>query len=103
MWLDQVLNPGPLTCESGALPTALCGPAHVEDASYLEGAQCCGYCPCTCTLIKNPVMMTKRRKNFLKISTGKSHIHINESTNIFLWNLHHFNFEGILTSSYVIF
>ena len=21
-------------------------------ASYLEGAHCCGYCPCTCTLIK---------------------------------------------------
>ena len=28
-WPDQVLNPGPLTYESGALPTALCGPAVV--------------------------------------------------------------------------
>ena len=27
MWPDRVLNPGPLTYESGALPTALCGPA----------------------------------------------------------------------------
>ena len=25
MWPDQVLNPGPLTYESGALLTALCG------------------------------------------------------------------------------
>ena len=28
MWPDRVSNPGPLTYESGALPTALCGPAH---------------------------------------------------------------------------
>ena len=27
MWPDRVLNPGPLTYESGALPTALRGPA----------------------------------------------------------------------------
>ena len=27
MWPDQVSNPGPLTYESGALPTALRGPA----------------------------------------------------------------------------
>ena len=27
MWPDLVSNPGPLTCESGALPTALRGPA----------------------------------------------------------------------------
>ena len=29
MWPDQVSNPGPLTYESGALPTALRGPARV--------------------------------------------------------------------------
>ena len=30
MWPDRVSNPGPLTYESGALPTALRGPAiHV--------------------------------------------------------------------------
>ena len=29
MWPDRVSNPGPLTYESGALPTALCGPARV--------------------------------------------------------------------------
>ena len=28
MWRDRVSNPGPLTYESGALPTVLCGPAH---------------------------------------------------------------------------
>ena len=28
MWSDRVSNPGPLTYESGALPTALCGPAQ---------------------------------------------------------------------------
>ena len=27
MWPDRVSNPGPLTNESGALPTALCGSA----------------------------------------------------------------------------
>ena len=27
MWPDRVSNPGPLTYESDALPTALCGPA----------------------------------------------------------------------------
>ena len=27
MWPGRVSNPGPLTYESGALPTALCGPA----------------------------------------------------------------------------
>ena len=26
---DRVSNPGPLTYESGALPIALCGPAHL--------------------------------------------------------------------------
>ena len=30
MWPDWVLNPGPLTYESGVLPTALCGPALKE-------------------------------------------------------------------------
>ena len=28
MWPDRVSNPGPLTYESGAIPTALCGPAR---------------------------------------------------------------------------
>ena len=28
MWPDRVSNPGPLTYESGALPTALRGPAR---------------------------------------------------------------------------
>ena len=32
MWPDRVSNPGPLTYESGALPTALRGPAASMDA-----------------------------------------------------------------------
>ena len=31
MWPDRVSNPGPLTYESGALPTALRGPANVRN------------------------------------------------------------------------
>ena len=31
MWPDRVSNPGPLTYESGALPTSLRGPAVVND------------------------------------------------------------------------
>ena len=30
MWPDMVSNPGPLTYESGALPTALRGPASAD-------------------------------------------------------------------------
>ena len=33
MWRDRVSNPGPLTYESGALLTALRGPATVSRAS----------------------------------------------------------------------
>ena len=29
MWPDRVSKPGPLSYESGALPTALCGPASL--------------------------------------------------------------------------
>ena len=32
MWPDRVSNPEPLTFESGVLPTALCGPAKVNEA-----------------------------------------------------------------------
>ena len=43
MWPDRVSNPGPLTYESGALPTALCGPAlkHVREREELMFK---GYC-----------------------------------------------------------
>ena len=34
MWPDRVSNPGLLTYESGALPTALCGPAICNQSSY---------------------------------------------------------------------
>ena len=30
MWPDRVSNPGPLTYGSGALPTALRGPAYID-------------------------------------------------------------------------
>ena len=33
---DRVSNPGPLTYESGALPTALRGPASAKDSSTLD-------------------------------------------------------------------
>ena len=33
MWPDRVLNPGPLTYESGALPTALRSPASLSEAA----------------------------------------------------------------------
>ena len=32
---DRVSNPGPLTYESGALPIALRGPAHVSKIMHL--------------------------------------------------------------------
>ena len=31
MWPDRVSNPGPLSSESGALPTALRGPAFMKN------------------------------------------------------------------------
>ena len=34
MWPDRVSNPGPLTYESGVLPTALRGPATGEEAVH---------------------------------------------------------------------
>ena len=34
MWPDRVSNPGPLTYESGALPTALRGPAPSVLSEY---------------------------------------------------------------------
>ena len=36
MWPNQVSNPGPLTYESGALPTALRGPAYPVNVSICE-------------------------------------------------------------------
>ena len=30
---------------------------YVQQASYLEGAHWCGCCPCTCMLIKNPLLV----------------------------------------------
>ena len=36
MWPDRVSNPGPLTCESGALPIALRGPAAAVEIGALR-------------------------------------------------------------------
>ena len=36
----------------------------VQQASYLEEGHWCGCCSCTCTLIKNPVMMMLMNKAF---------------------------------------
>ena len=54
MWPDRVSNPGPLTYESGALPTALRGPAAHHVKMYLDfieipsqnscSANVCSYC-----------------------------------------------------------
>ena len=46
MWPDRVSNPGPLTYESGVLPTALRGPlnlrcmVHLHLPFYLSGPGC---------------------------------------------------------------
>ena len=37
MWPDRVSNPGPLTYESGALPTALRGPAVCKAIMINDG------------------------------------------------------------------
>ena len=34
MWPDRVSNPGPLTYESGALPTAVRGPTEIELSNW---------------------------------------------------------------------
>ena len=39
MWPDRVSNPGPLTYESGVLPTALRGPAGANVAQTLYQQQ----------------------------------------------------------------
>ena len=36
MWPDRVSNPGPLTYDSGALPTALRGPASTYEGPYAD-------------------------------------------------------------------
>ena len=40
MWPDWVSNPGPLTYESGALPTAICGPAFKFESVYIITCTC---------------------------------------------------------------
>ena len=36
MWPDRVSNPGPLTYELGAQPTALRGPAYIDGMEFLS-------------------------------------------------------------------
>ena len=40
MWPDRVSNPGPLTYESGALLTALRGPAELKVYHAMNGKRC---------------------------------------------------------------
>ena len=44
---DRVSNPGPLTYESGALPIALRGPAHLHVLAYVCPLS---LCPCACAV-----------------------------------------------------
>ena len=47
MWPDRVSNPGPLTYESGALPTALRGPAFgLRGLRWFGGLRLCFSIPC---------------------------------------------------------
>ena len=41
MWPDRVSNPGPLTYKSGALQTALCGPAPFLKCMFKIGLAVC--------------------------------------------------------------
>ena len=41
---DRVLNPGPLTYESGALPIALRGPADLDEVAHYEPPHQVLYC-----------------------------------------------------------
>ena len=45
MWPDLVSNPRPPTCESGALPTALCGPAQRHGRTSVSFVFCHFSCP----------------------------------------------------------
>ena len=40
MWPDLVSNQGPLTYESGALPTALRGPAYIDGMESISVSVC---------------------------------------------------------------
>ena len=51
-WKLSAIDPHDRDTWRSGVRSAMC-----EHPSYLEGAHCCGYCPCTCTFIKNPMMM----------------------------------------------
>ena len=48
MWPDRVLNPGPLTYESDALPTALSGPADTLNLPVKMPSEVCNLSPSSC-------------------------------------------------------
>ena len=59
MWPDRVSNPGPLTYESGALPTGLRGLAVIDKRDYSEisvfkisGVDCFMSCHTECRRIR---------------------------------------------------
>ena len=53
MWPDRVSNPGLLTLESGALPTALRAPALESPSMVLRVFGKCFHFYCTCILHSN--------------------------------------------------
>ena len=57
MWPEYVSNPGPLTYESGALPTALRGPAHTRGTKLKKYNDCAYH-------VKPPSYIPERNKNF---------------------------------------
>ena len=71
MWPDRVSNPGPLTNESGALPTALRGPATFRCNNSLR--EDCNYCE------TDPVEVDQRSKQAI--------YHKILSVDMYLWDL----------------
>ena len=65
MWPDRVLNPGPLTYESGALPTALRGSATGgrEGGGGQTGRQALKWQGCLCNQMRTTHTTTMSRMN----------------------------------------
>ena len=74
MWPDRVSNPGPLTYESGALPTALRGPAVTNkwNCMKLNMNICHHYAPMPIKFCQNDINKLSHNyvssgQNFLKL------------------------------------
>ena len=70
MWPDQVSNPGPLTYESGALPTAQRGPANQQKTATVYICMhntthtVCVFLPSNCRIAKQAAGEHKQTKDF---------------------------------------